>query len=590
LLLATCTLPLFAALFAASCGGGDGAGTSAGTGASNATGSAQGGAGQGGDNTGGFVNTGGSGQGGGGGACDPPDVLVVLDRTLTMHFTPEGVNPVDAPDYKSSKWYQAITAIEGLVAPPLDKGIRFGLELWPKDPGGGACITLAERVQDTKQATNPTCQEGEVIISPALDTGAAIQSYLDPATTTICTSTPTGNALLTAEQHLKSIAVAGRDQYIVLVTDGADWDKSCPAPAPLPIVQKLAAEGIKTFVVGFSATGDIQPGGIGAEFLNDMACAGETAKGFPAPCTKDASGNWKATDPKTGALYLKAGSATELSLALKSVGGKLCCNCDNKCDPPEILVALDRTMTMHKTPSGDEPVDAPDYQSSKWYQAITGIEKMVAPPRDKSVRFGLELWPRDPGGGACITLAERVTNSKQATNPSCEFGEILVPPALGTGAAIQNAIDPATTHLCLSTPTGNGLFTATDSLLKSAVPGRDQYVVLVTDGADWDQSCPDPDPLPIVQQLAAAGIRTFVVGFSAEGAIQPGGVGAAFLNNMACAGQTATGFPAPCQEGPGGYVAKDPNGPLLYLQASDGAALDKALGGVADGLCCDCVK
>jgi len=260
------------------------------------------------------------------------------------------------------------------------------------------------------------------------------------------------------------------------------------------------------------------------------------------------------------------------------------------CEPPDVLVLLDRTLTMHKTPEGNTPADAPDYQSSKWYQAITAIEKVVAPPRDQTIRFGLELWPRDPGSGQCITLAERVTDTKQATNPFCQDGEIVVPPKLGAGGEIQNYLDPATTPICISTPTGSGLITATTHLLQNAVPGRDQYVVLVTDGADWDQSCPDPNPLPIVQDLAAAGIRTFVVGFSAEGAIQPGGVGAGFLNDLACAGQTAAGFPAPCKQSGSGYVSADPAGPLLYVKAGNAGELDSALQAVTGGLCCDCIK
>ena len=589
ILLGSLVFPLLALSLAASCSGNGGSSSSDTSNGSAAGGSGGTGGSGGAGGDGGFVSVGGSG-GGGPNVCDPPDVLVVLDRTLTMHKTPAGGTPSDGPDHKSSKWYQAISAVEQLVAPPLDKGIRFGVELWPRDPGGGACVTLAERVLDTKQATNPASQEGEVLISPGLDQGTAIQALLDPATTTLCTTTPTGNALVTAEQHLQGIAEDGREQYVVLVTDGADWDFSCPDPNPLPIAQALMKKGIKTYIVGFSAAGDIQPGGVGGEFLNNMACAGGTAKGFPASCTDDGNGNFTATDPAGAPLYLKAESSTELALALKSIGGKLCCNCGDTCDPPEILVALDRTLTMHKTPNGETPTDGPDYPSSKWYQAVTAIEKMVAAPRDTHARYGLELWPRDPGGGACITLAERVTDTKQATNPFCEIGEIVVPPALGTGAAIQQYLDPASTHICISTPTGQALFTATDHLLKSVTPGRDQYVVLVTDGADWDQSCPDPNPLPIVQQLAASGIRTFVVGFSAEGAILPGGVGAAFLNDMACAGQTTKGFPAGCQEGPGGYVAANPNGEVLYLQASDATALEKALAGVADGLCCDCVN
>jgi hypothetical protein len=41
---------------------------------------------------------------------------------------------------------------------------------------------------------------------------------------------------------------------------------------------------------------------------------------------------------------------------------------------------------------------------------------------------------------------------------------------------------------------------------------------------------------------------------------------------------------------PRSYVAADPNGPLVYIQAGNGAELDKALESDATDLCCDCVK
>jgi Mg-chelatase subunit ChlD len=570
----TLTLPVLAFGLVASCSGSGGTGGSAG-GAASASSSGGGGEG------GGFNTDGGSGA-----VCEPPDVLVLLDRTLTMHRTPEGNIPMDVPDYKTSKWYQAIAAVEELAAPPLDKGVRFGLALWPRDPGEGKCVTLAERVLG-KQATNPICESAEIVVPPAVGSGAAIQEYLDPAATHLCASTPMGKAMTSGIDYLKGIAVPGREQYIVLVTDGADWE-TC-GEDPRPIVQAAAAAGIKTYVVGFSAAGDIQPGGVGGEFLNDMACAGGTAKGFPAPCAESAGG-WTATDPKGAPLYLKAGNAVELGLALKAIGGKLCCNCADSCDPPEFLFALDRTLTMHKTPDGNTPADVPDYKTSKWHQAITAIEKTVAPPRDQTLRFGLELWPRDPGGGQCVTLAERVQMTKPPTNDACQDGEVVVPPKLGAGAEIQNYLDPATTLICGSTPTGKGLVTAASHLLQNAVPGRDQYVVLVTDGADWEKTCPDPNPLPIVQDLAAGGIRTFVVGFSAEGDIQQGAVGAGFLNDLACAGQTAQGFPANCKYTGTGYVAADAGGPLLYIKAGNASELDSALQGVTGGFCCDCIK
>lgn len=239
-----------------------------------------------------------------------------------------------------------------------------------------------------------------------------------------------------------------------------------------------------------------------------------------------------------------------------------------------------------RTLDGETPVDAPMYASSKWAQAIGAVEEVVGGGLDQDLRFGLELWPRDPGGGQCLTLAERITNSKQPSNPACQEAEIPVPPALATGGAIAAAIDPLTTLICQTTPTGSALDTAGDWLNDHAVPGRRQYVVLVTDGADWDLSCPDPSPLLQTQQLAAAGIQTYVVGFFGQEA-QAGAL--AFLNDMACAGQTAKDFADNCVQVGAGYVAADPDLPTpLYLQAGNGE-LPATLTAVAEEILDACV-
>lgn len=260
----------------------------------------------------------------GNGVCEPPDLLIALDRTLTMHFMPNGVDPTDAPAYASSKWSQAITAIEALVTPGVDKTIRFGLELWPREEPG--CITLAERVENTKMATNAFCQDGEVLASPALDASATIPLLLDPTTTKICISTPTGLGLFTASNHLGGIKQAGRDQFILLVTDGADWDASCPTPDPLDVTRQIAATGVKTFILGFSATGDLMPNGIGAPFLNDMACAGGTAIDFDQNWVMGANG-YEAKDPDGPTLYYQASDAAALKQALDAVAALVCCDC-----------------------------------------------------------------------------------------------------------------------------------------------------------------------------------------------------------------------------------------------------------------------
>ncbi|MEJ7731562.1 MAG: vWA domain-containing protein [Polyangiaceae bacterium] len=242
---------------------------------------------------------------------------------------------------------------------------------------------------------------------------------------------------------------------------------------------------------------------------------------------------------------------------------------------------------MHRTPEGTTPVDV-TYASSKWSQAITAIEGLVSPERDDTIRFGVELWPREEPG--CITLAERITDMMQATNPSCSDGEVLVSPAIGTSASIGTALDPLTTKICASTPTGAGLLTGAAHLATIEEVGRDQYLMLVTDGADWDQTCPTPYPVTVAQQLAANGIKTFILGFSASGELGPNGIGAPFLNDMACAGMTAPDLDTNCVMGTTGYTATDPAGPTLYLQASDGAALSAALAAIAVSICCDCIE
>lgn len=262
--------------------------------------------------------------------CVPPDVLIALDRTLTMHRTAEGLTPADTDaGHATAKWTMAINGIETLVAPPLDGTVRFGLELWPRAQAG--CVTLAQRIQGMN-ATNMMCQGPEIPIEPALGTGTAISTLLDPETTVICTSTPTGEALLGARAFLESRRDAGQSQYVVLVTDGADWDFSCPSPNPLGVVDGLSDAGIFTLVVGFSAEMSVS-NGVGAAFLNDMACAGRTAKDFNNSCVfQTASGSYRARNPDAGgmdALFFTATNAAELASSLRAFSETVCCGCIN---------------------------------------------------------------------------------------------------------------------------------------------------------------------------------------------------------------------------------------------------------------------
>lgn len=251
------------------------------------------------------------------------------------------------------------------------------------------------------------------------------------------------------------------------------------------------------------------------------------------------------------------------------------------CEPPDMLIVLDRTMSMHRQPSGD-PAPQNQHELSKWFLAISAIETVTG-EYDRRLRFGLELFPQDPDDGACVTLAERI-DGETADNPTCEHGEVLVPTDLQTAKQIASALDPETTLLCNSTPIGAGLETALQHLasVKNAI--RPQYVLLVTDGRD---TCDDPDPVEQVQQLLKNGASTFVVGFDGSGK----GIDSKTLNNMACAGKTAPEFDKNCvDQGGGAYVAADPSGETLFISASNGDELQNELDSVAALVGCGIVK
>jgi len=222
------------------------------------------------------------------GACDPPDMLVVLDRSDSM-----GKPPGDAG---ASKWSLAVAAIEDVSAAPVDTTLRFGLELLPD------------------QAGTKGCASGLLAIAPSLGSGATIATTL--GSTQLLNSTPIGGALAVAQTTLQAEHVDGRGQNVLLVTDGKE---TCDANPALPIVQALAAAGVHTYVVGFG-------GAVDAAGLNDLACAGETAQGFPAPC-KQAQSGWVSNVPDTTHVFYDAADGDELKTDLASITSGTCCGC-----------------------------------------------------------------------------------------------------------------------------------------------------------------------------------------------------------------------------------------------------------------------
>ena len=253
-------------------------------------------------------------------ACNPPDVLVVLDRTVSMAERPDGTKPPNTPaGHAESKWYAAVNAVEALTS-QFETSIRFGLELFPREPSGDVCITLSERLSG-QTAGNPDCEAGEVIVTPDASAASPIASALDPETTMLCKSTPIGAGLASAATKLAAIRTAGREQYVLFVSDGAD---TCSNATALANTDALAADGVNTYVVAFD---NGAPGGVDKGLLNDMACAGRTAPNFPAGCVADGAGTYRAQNRNGAALFLTADNGAGLSATFEQIAGAVCCGC-----------------------------------------------------------------------------------------------------------------------------------------------------------------------------------------------------------------------------------------------------------------------
>jgi len=206
-------------------------------------------------------------------ACDPPDVLIVLDRSCSM-----GSN---------SKWTQAKNAIRTITNNYKGK-LRFGLETF----NSGAAINYAlTKCQSDGVATNCV---------PRLQTTLNSISY-SGGTNLIA-------ALTVAKNHLNAVkaadTVSGRKRSVMFLTDG---QATCAFSEARALWLQL---GVKTYVIGFGS-------GVDGNCLSKMATEGQTAL----------SGTRK---------YYQANSQTELNAAMKAIADasrvEICNNSDDDCD------------------------------------------------------------------------------------------------------------------------------------------------------------------------------------------------------------------------------------------------------------------
>ncbi len=188
---------------------------------------------------------------------DPPDLLIVLDKSGSMS-TPPGFPLPIAP----SKWDLMEDAIENITN-TYETNIRFGLTSFPVS--GDICG-----------------------ISPGADVGIAINNA-SAINGWMSSNSPDGNTpahlgLQDALNIYGNVAANPAGQYVLFATDGIP---NCAGSPPVPedgsnsetlaAVQALAGQNIHTFVLGFGDLFGLDPG-----LLNDAAQAGlEPAPGGP---------------------------------------------------------------------------------------------------------------------------------------------------------------------------------------------------------------------------------------------------------------------------------------------------------------------
>jgi hypothetical protein len=225
------------------------------------------------------------------------------------------------------------------------------------------------------------------------------------------------------------------------------------------------------------------------------------------------------------------------------------------CEAPDMLVILDRSESMSA---------AVGTQGSRISLAIAAIEKITAAPTDTALRFGFQTLPAI-GGAECST-------------------QLVVPIGNGNGATITNKLTTMAPQLDFGTPIGGALTAALSTLKINHDPNRKQYVLLVTDGGECCSCNTNDYDIGIAQQLAQAGVETFVVGFGGDD--DP-----VLLNDLACAGHTASNFATSCTCTNGDCRAStsiNASTTPLYFKASDGTALKQALASIANETCCGC--
>lgn len=178
---------------------------------------------------------------------DPPDLLIVLDRSGSM----SSPIPTFPPNF-TPKWNIMRDALKSLVMQTQDN-IRYGLMEFP---------------------TNDDCAVTSALRVP-IDLGQSPEINMYFANRSPNGNTPADAALRAALAHYQSIPVNPEGRYVLFATDGepnCTTPEGAAAPNTVAAVQALAAAGIKTYVLGFGG------GFVTGTVLNDAALAGQVPR------------------------------------------------------------------------------------------------------------------------------------------------------------------------------------------------------------------------------------------------------------------------------------------------------------------------
>jgi len=239
---------------------------------------------------------------------DPPDLLVVLDRSGSMSESPPTFPPVF-----DTKWNIMKNALNSIVA-QKDQNIKFGLLEFPSDQNCAADATPE--------------------VGIALGTHTAFANYF--AGRSPGGNTPAHVALGSALSYYNTLPVNMAGRYVLFATDGlpnclGGDPNAASDQATVSAVSALYNAGIPTYVLGFGTFG------LNTGVLNDAAVAGGKAK----------TGTTK---------FYEANNANDLAMALQAIaGGIVVPSCSYQLqsvppDPNNVTVTVNG-MVVPRTPS-----------------------------------------------------------------------------------------------------------------------------------------------------------------------------------------------------------------------------------------------